>query len=60
MDTIVKVKRINMRGGPSKIVISTDDGKEITIQPNDEAVLKLVRLLSGGPQETIVLPGESK
>ena len=60
METIVRIERVTMRGGPSKIVISTEDGKQITIQPNESNTLKLLKMLAGGPQETVILPGESK
>ena len=60
METIVRIERVAMRGGPPKIVISTEDGQRITIQPGEINTLKLIKLLAGGPQESVSLAGETK
>ena len=59
METIVKIECVVMRGGPAKMVIATDDGKQITIRLNDDNTLKLIKLLTGGPQPAVTLPCET-
>lgn len=54
---VVTIKRIAMRGGDNKVEIKVGDSV-ITIQPNSAECYDLIRLLSGGPRESVQLAAE--